>query len=165
MYEADITSKTKANEYYTNKLKKKISKTRAKLSANVDAFEFGIPGEHLIFSKPVKISIDTPYYTDGIVVDIATLHAGDTNFNTSGLSDNPDTLCNSDGTASIPGSTAVIKNGKAIFYTCGASSFTMNPTGGTTGSNDLKLVIGDCAQIQIYYNNLTQIYTGNPAAT
>lgn len=41
----------------------------------------------------------------------------------------------------------------------------MNPSGGTAGSNDLRLVIGDCGQIQIYYNNLTQIYTGNPAAT
>lgn len=67
--------------------------------------------------------------------------------------------------ASIPGSQAEVKNGKVTFYTCGASSFTMNPTGGTAGSNDLKLVIGDCAQLQIYYNNLTQIYTGNPTAT
>ena len=41
----------------------------------------------------------------------------------------------------------------------------MNPTGGTAGSNDLKIIIGDCAQVQLYYNNLTQIYTGNPAAT
>ncbi len=41
----------------------------------------------------------------------------------------------------------------------------MNPTGGTAGSNDLRIIIGDCAQAQIYYNNLTQIYTGNPAAT
>ena len=41
----------------------------------------------------------------------------------------------------------------------------MNPSGGTAGSNDLRLLIGDCAQIQLYYNNLTQIYTGNPPAT
>lgn len=41
----------------------------------------------------------------------------------------------------------------------------MNPSGGTAGSNDLRLIIGDCAQLQIYYNNLTQIYQGNPAAT
>ena len=34
----------------------------------------------------------------------------------------------------------------------------MNPTGGTAGSNDLRIIVGDCAQAQIYYNNLTQIY-------
>jgi hypothetical protein len=41
----------------------------------------------------------------------------------------------------------------------------MNPSGGASGSNDLRLVIGDCAQTQIYYNGLSQIYTGNPPAT
>ncbi len=41
----------------------------------------------------------------------------------------------------------------------------MNPSGGTAGSNDLKLIIGDCAQAQIYYNGLQQIYVGDPAAT
>ncbi len=86
-------------------------------------------------------------------------------FNTSGLSASSDTRCNSDGSASKPGSQVMVKNGKITFYTCGASSFTFNPSGGTAGSNDLKLVIGDCAQVQLYYNNLTQIYTGNPPAT
>lgn len=41
----------------------------------------------------------------------------------------------------------------------------MNPSGGTAGSNDLRLIIGDCAQTQIYYNNQAQIYTGTPPAT
>ena len=41
----------------------------------------------------------------------------------------------------------------------------MNPSGGTTESNDLRLIVGDCAQVQIYYNNLTQIYTGSPPAS
>lgn len=41
----------------------------------------------------------------------------------------------------------------------------MNPSGGTAGSNDLRLLIGDCAQVQIYYNNLAQIFGGNPPAT
>ena len=102
---------------------------------------------------------------EGMVVDLMTMHHGDTDFHTGGLSLDPSTRCNTDGTASIPGSQGVVKNGKVTFYTCGASSFTMNPTGGTAGSNDLRIIIGDCAQAQIYYNNLTQIYTGNPAAT
>lgn len=133
--------------------------------ADGETFEFGIPGTHLIFSKPVEISIYTPNYSDGIILDIAALHAGNSTFNTSGLSTSPNTSCNPDGTATIPGSSVAVKNGKATFYTCGASSFTMNPSGGTAGSNDLRLIIGDCAQVQLYYNNLTQIYTGNPPAT
>ncbi len=103
--------------------------------------------------------------SDGNVVDLAVLHAGNSIFNTSGLSLSSNTLCNISGSASKPGSQAVVKNGKITFYTCGASSFTMNLSGGTAGSNDLRIVIGDCAQLQVYYNNLAQIYTGNPAAT
>lgn len=107
----------------------------------------------------------TPNFTDGIVVDIAALHVGDTNFNVSGLSVDGTTGCNPDGTATTPGSSATVKDGKVTFYTCGASSFTMNPSGGTAGSNDIRIIIGDCAQVQLYYNNQTQIYTGNPPAT
>jgi hypothetical protein len=106
-----------------------------------------------------------PNMSDGNIVDLLTLHTGDADFHTGGLSISPNTSCNSDGTASIPGSQAIVKNGKVVFYTCGASSFTMNPSGGTAGSNDLRAVIGDCGQIQLYYNNLQQIYTGNPPLT
>lgn len=90
------------------------------------------------------------------------LHAGDTEFNISGLSVSRDTLCNADGSASKPGSQGIVKNGKVTFYTCGASSFTMNPSGGTAGSNDLRLIIGDCAQTQVYYNNQQQVYQNAP---
>ena len=95
-------------------------------------------------------------------MDIMTEHAGDSGFHTTGLSIDPATTCNPDGSATIPGSQAVVKDGKVTFYTCGASSFTMNPTGGTTGSNDLRLVIGDCGQFQVYYNGQQNIYTGTP---
>lgn len=101
----------------------------------------------------MKISLDTPGMTDGIEMEVAVLHTGDTAFNTLGLSTSPDTLCNPDGTTTIPGNITSVIGGKASFYTCGASSFTMNPTGGTTGSNDLKLIIGDCGQFQLYYNS------------
>lgn len=40
----------------------------------------------------------------------------------------------------------------------------MNPVGGTTTSNDIKLIIGDCGQIQVYYKGNTNIYSGNPSA-
>ncbi|MBX9809669.1 hypothetical protein K2X92_04755 [Candidatus Gracilibacteria bacterium] len=158
---------TKVKEFNKKRVKKTSSKKESKKQVETpenensyisEAFEFGIPGKHLIFSNPVAISIDTPLYSDGISVDIAVLHAGDMEFNTSGLSSSANTLCNEDGTSTIPGSTSIVKNGKITFYTCGASSFTINPSGGTAGSNDLRIVIGDCAQVQVYYNNLTQIY-------
>ncbi len=60
-------------------------------------------------------------------MDLLTEHAGDSDFHTGGLSVDPATGC-SDGLATIPGSQAVVKNGKITFYTCGASSFTMNPS-------------------------------------
>ncbi len=72
-----------------------------------------------------------PMMSDGNIVDLAVLHAGNTLFNTSGLSLSSDTLCGIDGSASKPGSQAIVRGGKITFYTCGASSFTMNPTGGT----------------------------------
>ena len=40
----------------------------------------------------------------------------------------------------------------------------MNPVGGTTTSNDIKLIIGDCGQIQVYYKGNANIYSGNPSA-
>lgn len=146
-------------------MKNRGTKKKGLAEAAVEGFEFGLSGTHLIFSSPVELSIDTPNMGEGMALDIMTMHAGDADFHTGGLSVSPDTLCNTDGSASIPGSQASVKNGKVTFYTCGASSFTMNPTGGTAGSNDLRLVIGDCAQTQIYYNGLAQVYTGNPPAT
>jgi hypothetical protein len=156
----------KWNEYATKKYQQtqKVNpkKWTGDTIASAEVFEFGIPGTHLIFSSPVAITLSTPLYSDGITVDLAVLHAGDNDFNISGLSISRDTLCNADGSASKPGNQAIVKNGKITFYTCAASSFTMNPSGGTAGSNDLRLIIGDCAQAQIYYNWAMQIYNTNP---
>jgi hypothetical protein len=159
------TKLSKAKAKYEKKMKKSRNAKKILEKASPEGFEFGIPGVHLIFSKPVKLEIATINMTDGMIVDIMTMHAGDADFHTGGLSLRADATCDSFGNTSIPWSEAVVKNGKITFYTCGASSFTMNPTGGTAGSNDLRAIIGDCAQIQLYYNNLTQIYTGNPPAT
>jgi hypothetical protein len=65
--------------------------------------------------------------SDGVTIDLLTMHAGDTDFHTGGLSVDSTTLCSTYGIASIPGSQTVVKDGKVTFYTCGASSFTMNP--------------------------------------
>ncbi len=127
-------------------------------------FEFGIPGEHLIFSKPVKVTMDADF-RDGTFLDILVKHAGDTDYNTSGLTTDPNARCNTDGSTDAPSAMATVKGGKISFYTCGASSYTMNTTGGVAGSNDLRLVIGDCGQFQLYYNGAANIYQGDPPAT
>jgi hypothetical protein len=157
--------KAKAKKGYEKKMKNRGNIKKGIAQATPQGFEFGLSGTHLIFSTPVAITVDMPNASDGIIVDLMTEHAGDANFHTVGLSVDATTTCNTDGSASLPGSQAIVKNGKISFYTCGASLFTMNPSGGTAGSNDLRILIGDCAQIQLYYNNLTQIYTGNPPAT
>ena len=161
----DTVKKAKAKREFEKNMKNRFVQRKSRSQAQVDGFEFGIPSSHLIFSKPVAITIETPNTSDGIQFDLLTLHAGDKNFNTSGLSVDETTLCNTDGSASIPGSKAIVKNGKITFYTCGASSFTMNPVGGTTTSNDIKLIIGDCGQIQVYYKGNPNIYSGNPSAS
>ena len=66
---------------------------------------------------------------DGNIVDLAVMHAGSTGFDTSGLSISSDTLCGTTGIASKPGSQVTVRGGRITFYTCGASSFTMNPAG------------------------------------
>ncbi len=38
-------------------------------------FEFGTPGEHLVFSTPVALSVDTPDIADGEFVDLRVHHA------------------------------------------------------------------------------------------
>lgn len=138
-----------------------------KISKTVDSegFEFGLSGTHLIFSEPIAITIDTPYASDGITIDLMTMHAGDTMFHTGGLSVDPATQCSADGMASIPWSQAIVQWWKFTFYTCGASSFTFNIVGWTTTSNDLKLVIGDYGQAQVYYKWLPQIFGGSPPSS
>ena len=66
----------------------------------------------------MKLSLAAPNMGEGMVVDLLTLHAGDTDFHTGGLSVSSSTLCNSDGSATIPGAQAIVKNGKISFYTC-----------------------------------------------
>ena len=91
----------------------------------VITFEFGIPENHLIFSKPVYLSVDAGDIPDGSWVDLLVLHAGDVDYNTSGLMIDPDGECFPDGTASKPASRAQVAGSQVAFYTCGASTFAL----------------------------------------
>lgn len=74
-------------------MKNRGAKRKGLGEAAVQGFEFGIPGTHLIFSEPVQITINTPFMTDGMLVDLMALHAGDADFNTGGLSVDSLTAC------------------------------------------------------------------------
>lgn len=88
-------------------------------------FEFGIPDNHLIFSKPVLLSVDAGDIPDGSWVDLLVYHASDTDYNTTGLMTDAAGECLPDGTATRPAQKAQVANSKVSFYTCGASTFAL----------------------------------------
>ncbi len=47
--------------------------------------------------------------SDGMGLDIFVLHAGESDFNTSGLTTDIDSGCNTDGSATKPGNTGVVR--------------------------------------------------------
>lgn len=56
-------------------MKNRFVQKKNRSEAQVHGFEFGIPSSHLIFSKPVAITIETPNMSDGIQLNLLTLHA------------------------------------------------------------------------------------------
>lgn len=128
-----------------------------------EQFRFGVSWQHLLFSQPVQIQMATTL-PDGKIIDVLVQHEGDDQVGKQWLTANPNAVCLADGSVSKSDQlfTTVVQNGVVTFYTCGASLFTMNPAGGLAWSQDLKILIGDYAQVQVYYNNLAQIYGGNP---
>jgi hypothetical protein len=60
-----------------------------------EAFDFGIAGEDIIFSKPVKISVSTDL-VNGSTVQLGVKHNGDIVYNSKGLSSDANTLCDSE---------------------------------------------------------------------
>lgn len=89
------------------------------------SFEFGIPGNHLIFSKPVLLSVDAGDIPEGSWVDLLVHHASEADYNTSGLMTDSQGECLPDGTATKPSSRAKVIGSKVSFYTCGASTFAL----------------------------------------
>jgi hypothetical protein len=78
----DSGKKLKAKAKYEKKMKNRGNKRKGLTEAQVSGFEFGLSGTHLIFSKPVMLEIDASHMSDGVVVDLMTMHAGDTDFHT-----------------------------------------------------------------------------------
>ncbi len=108
-----------------HKFQENIGNHRDTGETQVITFEFGIPGNHLIFSKPVLLSIDAWNIPDGSWVDLLVLHTWDTDYNTSGLMTDWNGECLPDGTASNPANRAKVVGSQVSFYTCGASTFAL----------------------------------------
>lgn len=66
-------------------------------------------------------------------MSVGVKHGNETVFGTGGLSVDPDTLC-VNGEATIPGSEARVQNGQVVFWTCGASTFSLTYTGGASAA-------------------------------
>jgi hypothetical protein len=91
-----------------------------------DTFQFGISGQHLIFSQPIQITAQTPEYIDGVQLDLLVQHEWQ-DWNKQWLTNNSDTQCLSDWSVSQEdqAQTTQVVSGKVVFYTCGASSFAL----------------------------------------
>jgi Domain of unknown function DUF11/Bacterial Ig domain len=93
-------------------------------------FELGFADEHLLFSKPVKIEISTDL-SDGTNFNVGVKHLGDSNFGLKGLSSDPNSICDIEGNSN-GGTSFKAQNGIVTFYTCGASTFSITPSSGTS---------------------------------
>jgi cysteine-rich repeat protein len=98
------------------------------------SFEFGLPGEHLLFSAPVMIEYAMPF-PDGTKIEISTYHAGDTAVWDDGLATQAWADCIDNGDTTQPGNVATVIWGRARFYTCGASTFFFTYTWGANTGN------------------------------
>lgn len=93
---------------------------------------FGIDGQHLVFTQPVKLTIATPGFDDGVNMNMLVEHAGMEGFTNYGLTLDPEAICNPDGSVSTTSPdgniTVTTKNETVTFYTCGASTFLATPS-------------------------------------
>ena len=163
IHEATKIKKEQAKSTFSSKQKNIPIKKRKDILTS-KTFEFWLTDTHLTFSKPVKITLPAENLIDGSSVEILVQHIGENTYGSSSIASLPISGC-SDGTATLKNNIVTVQSGMVVFYTCGASTFTMNPTGWILWSWDLRLVIGDCGQFQLYYNGTPNFYTGNPPAT
>lgn len=91
--------------------------------------KFGIPGQGLVFSKPVKLQIPAPDVADGEVVFVQVKHGNSEEYTLAWLTNNPDATCEN-GISSDESNGALVENGMATIYTCGASTFVLLSGGG-----------------------------------
>jgi hypothetical protein len=97
-------------------------------------FSFGVDGQHLLFSKPVQITMAT-LLEDGSAVDISVKHEWDINFNEQWLTTDPNATCDENWETNLPSNKVLVQDNKITFYTCGASIFSVSYSWGPNFAN------------------------------
>lgn len=142
-----------------------VSNPSTIVSLKDEVFRLWYTDKYLTFSKPVKLTFTTQYKKWTHVRPLVQ-HYWDDKYNTLWLTTSPDATCNDWVAVNEKFDTVTVgKKWVVEFYTCWASTFTMNPAGGTSISNDIKLLIWDCWQVQVYYKGYQNIYLNNPPTT
>jgi hypothetical protein len=100
----------------------------------IEAFNFWISGEDLVFSKPVKIEISTSF-PDGKLLDLQVRHGDEINFSHRWLTLDPSASCDPEWNASTWLGDIIVKWWMILFYTCRASTFILN----ASGTGNIKL--------------------------
>jgi cysteine-rich repeat protein len=90
---------------------------------------------HLQFGKPMQVTIDTDV-PDGTKLSVQVQHEWDETFGSRGISTDASAMCEY-WLSSSESNIVTVAEGKVVFYTCGASTFILNPTG--DGSNEATL--------------------------
>lgn len=95
----------------------------------------GRSSDYLLFSQPVELSFTLPDLETSNPTEILVLHEWDNEFNTHGLTADPDAACLPDGSSTLPSSTPIYREWKLVIYTCAASTFVVTYTGGQNSAN------------------------------
>ncbi|WP_435276490.1 putative Ig domain-containing protein [Psychrobium sp. nBUS_13] len=135
----------------------KLSKAHHSIGGQFEsakAFEFGIADQHLVFSKPIRLSVAVDY-PEGTAVSIFAKHAGQ-DFNASGLTMNAMAQCEN-GISSSESNQSMVKDGKVSFLSCGASLFVVTDNINNIEVTDIR---GQCLsdksfQYKVYWHDDT----------
>ena len=103
------------------------------------SFRFGVDDLHVVFSQAVRIVVLVPTLADGKALRVRVHHEGDDAFSVQGLSVDADATCDANGGATPSSSRARVADGRVVFYTCGASTFILDPADDADPSNDADL--------------------------
>lgn len=113
---------------------------------NEKTFTFGIADQHLVFTKPVEIHVAMTELPDGTPIMLGVKHAGDTEFGHQGISNDTNATCDDRGNISAESDMSVVQSGEVVFYTCGASDFTIGVVNSTFNPNFNGIISGMAMQ-------------------
>jgi hypothetical protein len=110
--------------------------------------DFGIDDSHLIFDKPVKISMPVDA-SDNTIISLKVKHAGSAWEKSVSL--DPTATCNPDGTITNPSALTKVVDGAVEFYTCGASSFAAVMGFDVCNDPALNISVAECEALADFF--------------